>query len=286
MLDKSLSHCYDWGQSLKKRYHMFYAVLATLFAGLATLVGGLIGIFYRKGDHKWLSIALGFSAGVMIYLSFVELFFNAQDSLTEYYGEKEGAFRTLLTFMTGMIIVVIIDRLLPDLHGPDVRRNEHSGKLDPSLARTLTLWRTGMMTTIIIGMHNLPEGIITFLTTLKTPEIGMIIAIAIAIHNIPEGLAVYIPVYEATDSRKKALWMTFLSGMTEPFGALIAYLLLAPYLTPILLQHINVAIAGIMVYISLDELLPTAKEYGHYHLAMLGLCVGMFVMGFSLVLLS
>ena len=255
-------------------------MLATL-AGLATTLGGVIGMFYRRGDHKWLSIALGFSAGVMIYLSFVELFFNGQSALVEHYGSTEGGLRTLFAFVIGMVIVIMIDRLLPDFHGPDIKRaNTESSCLS---AKNLALWRTGMVTTIIISLHNLPEGIITFLSALENPKIGAILALAIAIHNIPEGMAVYIPVYEATGSRKRAMWMTFLSGMTEPLGALLAYSLLAPILTPIVIENVNIAIAGIMVYISLDELLPAAKEYGHYHLAMLGMCAGMIIMGISLV---
>lgn len=262
---------------------MLYALILTTLAGLATIVGGVIGMFYRKGDHKWLSAALGFSAGVMIYVSFVELFATGQETLIEYYGRQAGSMRALWSFIIGILIVIGVDRLLPDLHGPDINRapssHEHSHKAK-------TLWRTGLLTTIVIGLHNFPEGMVTFLGSLEDARIGLMLAIAIAIHNIPEGMAVYIPVYEATHSRRKAMWMAFLSGMTEPLGAVIAYFLLAPILTPILLQQINIAIAGIMVYISLDELLPTAKEYGHYHLAMIGLCIGMVVMGLSLAMLK
>lgn len=261
---------------------MLYALILTTLAGLATMVGGIVGVFYRKGDHKWLSAALGFSAGVMIYVSFVELFANGQEALVEHYGVYKGGFRALWAFVVGIILVVLVDRCLPDLHGPDINRAQGTKVSD----KQSTLWRTGLLTTIVIGAHNFPEGVVTFLGALESPKIGLMLAIAIAIHNIPEGMAVYIPVYEATHSRKKAIWMTFLSGMTEPLGALIAYAILLPILNPILLQEINIAIAGIMVYIALDELLPTAREYGHYHLAMLGLSIGMIVMGLSLVMLS
>ncbi len=260
---------------------MLYALILSATAGLATTLGGVLSILYRKGDHKWLSASLGFSAGVMIYVSFVELFANGQSILIEYFGSFKGGMRALISFLIGIMVVIAVNRLIPDLCEPDIGQH-NEGRTGPSKS----LWRTGMLTTIVIALHNFPEGMVTFLGSLENPRIGLMISIAIAIHNIPEGMAVYIPVYEATHNRKKAMWMTFLSGMTEPIGALLAYFLLMPVLTPVLLQQINIAIAGIMVYISLDELLPAAKEYGHYHLAMLGLTSGMIVMGLSLVLLS
>lgn len=260
---------------------MLYALILSATAGFATTLGGIFGMLYRKGDYKWLSASLGFSSGVMIYVSFMELFANGQDALVEYFGSFKGGLWALVSFLIGIMVVVGVNRLIPDLHGPDVVQSnaEYDGQ-------SKSLWRTGMVTTIVIALHNFPEGMVTFLGSLENPRIGLMLSVAIAIHNIPEGMAVYVPIYEATNNRKKAMWMTFLSGMTEPVGALLAYSLLMAILTPILLQQINIAIAGIMVYISLDELLPAAKEYGHYHLAMLGLTSGMIVMGLSLVLLS
>ncbi len=261
---------------------MIYALILSATAGFATTLGGVLGMLYRKGNYKWLSASLGFSAGVMIYVSFVELFANGQNILIEYFGPLGGGMQALISFLIGIMVVIAVNRLIPDLRGPDIAQEnlEHEG------SHSKSLWRTGMLTTIVIALHNLPEGMVTFLGSLENPNIGLMLAIAIAIHNIPEGMAVYIPVYEASHDRKKAMWMTFLSGMTEPMGALLAYFLLMPVLTPVLLQQINIAIAGIMVYISLDELLPAAKEYGHYNLAMLGLSFGMLIMGLSLVLLS
>ena len=260
---------------------MLYALILSATAGFATTLGGVLGMLYRKGDHKWLSASLGFSSGVMIFVSFMELFANGQDVLTEYFGSLWGGIQALISFLVGIMVVIGVNRLIPDLRGPDIALSNTGHD-----RHSKSLWRTGMLTTIVIALHNFPEGMVTFLGSLENPRIGLMLSIAIAIHNIPEGMAVYIPVYESTHSRRKAMWMTFLSGMTEPFGALLAYFLLMPVLTPVLLQQINIAIAGIMVYISLDELLPAAKEYGHYHLAMLGLTSGMIVMGLSLVLLS
>ena len=146
--------------------------------------------------------------------------------------------------------------------------------------------RTGVLTALVVGIHNFPEGIATFMASMDSPQIGIAIAVAIAIHNIPEGIAVSVPVYFATQSRKKAFWYSFLSGLAEPVGALAGYLVLMPFMSPLMLNCIFAVVAGIMVFISLDELLPAAEEYGEHHISIYGLLFGMAVMAISLILLA
>ena len=143
---------------------------------------------------------------------------------------------------------------------------------------------TGIYAAIAIAIHNFPEGIATFTAALTDSSLGIAVAVAIAIHNIPEGIAVSVPIYYATGDKKKAFWYSFLSGVSEPIGALLAWLILMPYLTPSLFGILFAGVAGIMVFIALDELLPAAREYGEAHLSIYGLFAGMAVMAVSLLL--
>jgi len=162
-------------------------------------------------------------------------------------------------------------------HVEQIRRREEAIK-------NQKLLRMGLFTAIAISIHNLPEGLATFIAALQEPKVAIPIAVAIAIHNIPEGIAVSVPIYFATGSRRKAFLYSFLSGLTEPVGALLGYLVLMPIMSDALMGIIFALVAGIMVFISLDELLPSAREYGEHHLSMYGLVAGMMVMAVSLLL--
>lgn len=260
------------------------AFLLTLFAGLATGIGSLIALVAKTTNKKFLSFSLGLSAGVMIYVSFVELFAQAEYLLTLAYGQKIGMFVTVLCFFGGMLLVGLIDKLVPSFENPHEMRSVESMDTPPD--KSAKLMKMGVMTALAIGIHNFPEGIATFTAALENPALGAAIAIAIAIHNIPEGIAVSVPIYYATGNRKKAFTLSFLSGLAEPLGALVAYFILMPFMSPTLLGCVFAAVSGIMVFISLDELLPAAREYGEHHVSIYGLIVGMAIMAFSLVLLA
>lgn len=263
---------------------VLYAFLLTLMAGLATGIGSAIAFFAKHTDKKFLSFSLGVSAGVMIYVSFVELLHGAQIELTEMLGSKEGKLVCAAAFFGGMLIAALIDKLVPSKENPHEIKSVESMQHPPHNKKKLM--RTGLLTAIIIGVHNFPEGIATFMASVNSPELGVAIAIAIAIHNIPEGIAVSVPIYFATGNKKKAFWYSFLSGLAEPVGAITAYLILMPFLTPLLLNCVFAAVAGIMVFISLDELLPAAEAYGEHHISIYGLLTGMVVMAISLILLA
>ena len=255
----------------------FFAFLLTLIAGLSTGIGSIISLLTKTTNKKFLSISLGFSAGVMIYVSMIEIFFKAKDSLVLQLGEKTGYAITTLSFFLGMLLIAIIDKLIPSEENPHEIKNT-SYKNNKKLARM------GIFTALAIAIHNFPEGLATFVSALQDTSVAIPIVVAIAIHNIPEGIAVSVPIYYATGSKKKAFMYSFVSGLSEPIGAIVGWLLLMPIMNDLVFGIIFAMVGGIMVFISFDELLPSAREYGEHHLSIYGLISGMVVMAVSLVL--
>ena len=256
----------------------------TLFAGLSTGVGSALAFLAKRTNTKMLSAALGFSAGVMIYVSFVEIYPKANDSLVAELGLSVGSWITALSFFSGIVFIAIIDKLVPSFENPhEVHRTEEMD-MPQEAARFRNLYRMGLFTALAIAIHNFPEGLATFVSALKDTKLGVAIAVAIAIHNVPEGVAVSIPIFYATGSRRKAFFYSFLSGLAEPVGALVGYAILVSFFNDIVFGVLFASVAGIMVFISLDELLPTAREYGEHHLSAYGLVMGMMVMALSLLL--
>ena len=271
---------------------VFFAFMLTLLAGLATGLGSALAFFTRQSNTRFLSLALGFSAGVMLYVSFVEIFPKARTALAAGMSLNSASWLATCGFFGGILLIGLIDRLVPAYENP---HQPHSiEEMDVGMANLprneehdfLKLRRTGMMAALAIAIHNFPEGLATFTAALTDPQLGVAIAVAIAIHNIPEGIAVSIPLFYATGNRKKAFWLSFLSGMSEPVGALVGYFLLLPFLTPLVFGMIFAGVGGIMVFIALDNLLPAAQEYGEHHLCTYGVISGMVVMALSLLLLQ
>jgi ZIP family zinc transporter len=261
-----------------------FAFGLTLFAGLATGIGSALAFFAKRTNTKFLSVALGFSAGVMIYVSMIEIFIKAKDALCEEWGPRGGYWATTLAFFAGIAVIGLIDKLVPSFENPHEMHD--AGEMeDTAKAQDFKkLHRMGMFTALAIAIHNFPEGLATFAAALKDPHLGIAIAVAIAIHNIPEGIAVSVPIYYATGSRKKAFTYSFLSGVSEPIGALIGFFVLWRFMNNITFGLLFAGVAGIMVFISLDELLPSAQKYGEHHLSIYGLVAGMAVMAISLLL--
>jgi len=270
--------------------NLSFALLLTTLAGLSTGIGSTIAFFIRTPKYSYLAVALGFSAGVMVYISFTELLGTAIEDV--------GFARANIAFFIGIAFIALIDMLVPHEYeeervtsvpqgATEARRQEISG-LPPQLAAPSKsfLMRTGVLTTLGIAIHNFPEGLVTF-SCAATGDVafGTMIAVAIAIHNIPEGIVVSVPIFYATHNRRKAFTYSFLSGVAEPVGALIGYGILFSFLTPTLLSSILAFVGGIMVFLSLDEILPLAHRYGKEHLVLIGLATGMLVMAASLFLL-
>lgn len=254
----------------------------TLLAGLSTGIGSVIALFAKKTNTKILAVSLGFSAGVMLFVSMIEMFANAQASLQTALGEKPGAAATVAAFFAGILLIALIDRLIPQKDNPHEVKKMDAAQASPKGEKKLL--RTGLFTALAIAIHNFPEGLATFVSALQEPSLAIPIVVAIAIHNIPEGIAVSIPIYYATGNQKKAFCYSFLSGLSEPLGAVVGYLLLLPFMNEMVYGLLFAAVAGIMVFISLDELLPSAREYGEHHLSIYGLVAGMAVMAASLLL--
>ena len=263
--------------------NVLIAFILTLLAGLATGIGSAIAFFASHTNKKFLSFALGLSAGVMVYVSFVEMLNGAQVHLSGLYGDRWGQSIAIAAFFTGICLAALIDKVVPARENPHELRSVEDMDKKPSAKSKLM--RVGLVTALAIATHNFPEGIATFAAALENPELGIAIAVAIAIHNIPEGIAVSVPIYYATGSRKRAFFWSFLSGMSEPVGALIGWMILMPFMSPLLMNCVLAGVGGIMVFISFDELLPAAREYGEHHVSIYGLIAGMAVMAVSLVLL-
>lgn len=262
---------------------ILYPLLLTLGAGLATGIGSAIAFLTRHTNKRLLSFSLGLSGGVMIYVSFVELFQQSQLTLAAEWGQRPGTAMTVACFFAGILLIGIIDRLVPSVENPHEAHRVEEMAEQP---RNPKLMRMGLMTALAIAIHNFPEGIATFTTAVDDTTLGVAIAVAIAIHNIPEGIAVSVPVYYATGDRAKAFRLSLLSGVAEPVGALLAWLVLMPFMSPTLMGCILAGVAGIMVFISIDELLPAAREYGEAHISIYGVVTGMAVMAVSLLMLG
>jgi ZIP family zinc transporter len=256
----------------------------TLFAGLATGVGSLLAFTAAPTNHKFLSVALGFSAGVMLYVSFVEIFVKARDSLSLATNDVTGYQLATLAFFVGIVFVALIDKLIDRDHGNPHEMHDPKEMDQTENIKRQKLLRMGTFTALAIAIHNFPEGLATFLSTIEDPSLGIAIAIAVAIHNVPEGIAVSIPIYHATGSRAKAFWYSFGSGIVEPIGALLGYFILMQFFNDLVFGLVFAAVGGIMVFISLDQLLPTAQKYGEHHLSIYGLIAGMAIMATSLLL--
>lgn len=270
--------------------NIWLAFLLTTLAGLSTGIGSALAMFTRRTNKTFLSASLGFSAGVMIYVSFVELFPVAKEALEKAHGARLAGWYTAAAFFGGIALILLIDMVVPSEENPHEAPAgecfEH-GELvaeAPPASDDRKLMRVGVLTALAIGIHNFPEGVATFMSGLADPKIAFSITVAIALHNIPEGIAVAVPIYFATGSRKRAFWLSTLSGLAEPVGAVLAYLVLRPFFSDSLLGVVFAGVAGIMVFISLDELIPTAREYGRGHASVYGLIGGMMVMAASLLL--
>ncbi len=289
--------------------HYLIALILTIFAGMSTLLGGFCTFFVKRNDLRVLSIGLGFSAGVMIYISLSELLDSSKEVLSSAYSAHNADILTFATFFIGVMIAILIDKFVPDHISddtfPEDTENSKDGKwtqnpyveatemisADEKSGKTISttkykIKRAGIITAIAIAIHNFPEGLATFMISSENLSLGIPVALAIAIHNIPEGIAVALPIYNATGKRRFAILYSFLSGIAEPIGGVLGMLLLNTILPNGSVGFMFGIVAGIMVYISFDTLLPLAREYGENHHVIIGIMSGIFVIGFSLLLIG
>lgn len=276
------------------------AFALTTFAGLSTGIGGLVVFRKKPLNQHIISFSLGLSAGVMLYISFVEMLSGSFDTLGEIHGSR-GEIYAVLAFFGGILFSMLIDFFIPEEQNLHEMRGVDEVTYDPhieeaeicedciidreEIQRKSELTRVGRVSAVAIIIHNLPEGLASFVAALADPALGISIAVAIAIHNIPEGIAVAVPLYAGTGDKKRSFLTAFFSGLAEPIGALLGFLVFRPFLSESLLGIIFAAVAGIMVFISLDELLPSAEKQGEHHIVITGLVIGMAIMALSLLIL-
>ena len=255
------------------------AFILTLLAGMSTAIGSLIALFARRTNLKLLSFSLGFSAGVMIFLSFADLLPTSKKAFTANLGNTKGSIMAVICLVGGLIIAAIIDKLIPSFDNPQFTKTVEANS-KPENASSLV--RMGVVSAIALTLHNFPEGIATFMASYADIHLGIPVAFAVALHNIPEGIAVSIPIFYGTGKRLKALKYSVLSGLSEPLGAIAAYFILAPFINELLLAGIFAAVAGIMIYISFDELLPSAEKYSKHFISLVGVLAGMLLMAIGI----
>lgn len=246
-----------------------FALLLSFLAGISTVIGGILSVFVKKTKFCYLCIAFGFSAGVMIFVSFAELLPHAVEAL---------GFQSAVTgFFLGAALIYGIDILVP-----------HKYKAETSMHGKSRIKRTAILLLLGITIHNFPEGIAVMFSTISETNLGILIAVSIAMHNIPEGIAIAMPIYYATKKKKDAILYSLLSGLAEPAGALAGFLFLYPFLNDFVLGLIISAVAGIMVFISFDELLPyvyNQHDSSDQHMSILGIFLGMFVMALTMIVI-
>lgn len=261
------------------------AFALTTLAGLSTGIGSAMAFFARKTSARFLAGSLGFSAGVLIYVSFMDLLPEGSGALALVHGKTLGPAYSAAAFFAGILLMFAVDLLVPS------RENPHQPHLPEEMRqappRRSDLLRLGRFAAAAIFIHNLPEGVATLAAAMANSHLGFSIALAVAIHNIPEGISISVPIFYSTGSRRKAFWLSFLSGLSEPVGACIGYVFLRDYLASSnALGIVFSSVAGIMVYVALDEILPAAHEYGSGHVTILGLVCGMATMAASLLLFA
>ncbi|KAF1015707.1 MAG: Zinc transporter ZupT [Stenotrophomonas maltophilia] len=259
--------------------NVWIALAVTLAAGLATAIGSLLVLFSRRPNPRLLAFGLAFAGGAMVYVSLSEILNKSIESFGLAYGAKSGFTYGTLAFLLVVVVIVLIDHFIPNPH-------DSLDKQDPEFRDNSRAYlkRVGLLTSIAITAHNFPEGLATFFATLESPSVGMPLAFAIAIHNIPEGIAIAVPVYFATQNKFYAFSASLLSGLAEPVGAVLGYVLLKGALSHAMFGWVFGLIAGVMVFLALDELLPAAKRYAKGHETVYGLVAGMGTLAISLVL--
>ncbi len=246
----------------------FRALILSLLAGMSTLLGALVVFVRKNNSEKLVTISLGFAAGVMLSVSFTDLYPNAQGLLNASGGKTIGVLLSVVFLVAGILMAALLDKLVPHQEF-----DEATGEAPHN-----NLFRVGFVSTLAIGLHNFPEGIATFMAGYDNATLGISIAVAIALHNIPEGISVAMPIYYSTGSKRKAFKYTFLSGVAEPVGALLAFLVLRPFINDLVLGAIFAIVAGIMVYIAIEELIPSSRQYGYDRQALIATFAGICMM--------
>ncbi|MBE6047170.1 MAG: zinc transporter ZupT [Clostridium sp.] len=249
-------------------------IFLSMLAGFSTVLGAFIVFFSKTRNKRLITFALSFSAGVMITISFTDLFPTCNKVLDKMLGKINGGLMSILFLVIGVIMAFLIDNFISE-----------DGNSNICAKNNESLYRVGFVSMIALMLHNFPEGMATYISGYQNTSLGITIALAIALHNIPEGIAIAMPIYYSTKSRLKAFGYTFISGISEPFGALLSYLFLKPFINDFILSIVFALVAGIMIYISFAELIPEAKSYNHNLIYIFSLVLGICLMPISHIFL-
>lgn len=253
---------------------MGYALLVTTLAGLATALGGLLAVMRLPG-RRFMGVSMGFAAGVMVGIGLMDMLPESLEHYRMYAPPAAASLRVISLFLLGMAIACLVGGALPEKSPSNERSAEQSRVL-----------RTALVTAIALLLHNLPEGVLTLFSSMHDPALGLRMALAVGLHNLPEGIAVAAPLYFATHNRKKAFGAAFLSGLAEPLGAAIAYLLAARFLTAGFVNGLLALVAGIMCWVSVFELLPAGFEFDKRGYTTIGFGAGVATMLLGIGVLS
>lgn len=227
---------------------------------------GTILIFIKNKDTKKIIISsLAFASGVMITVSITDLIPESLALLHNNLSNTNTIIITFLGVLLGIIISMLIDYYLPDK------------------SKDNNLYKVGFISMLAIILHNIPEGIATFLAGSSNFTLGLSLAVAIAMHNIPEGISISVPIYYSTNNKKKAILYTLLSALSEPLGAFLAFIFLKKYMNDIILGILFSLIAGIMLQISTCELIPTARGYNNKKYFYIFFVIGIIFMLFKFI---
>lgn len=253
-----------------------FALILSFLAGISTVLGACIVFISKQNNKRMIAFSLGFSGGVMVCVSFTDLFPFAETTLVKHYGSIYGVILSIVYMLSGVIFAALIDNFIPHESHVGLSGGCSNGKL----------FRVGLVSMIAITLHNFPEGIATFMSGYQNTALGISISLAIAMHNIPEGIAVAMPIYYSTGNRSKALRYTLYSGLSEPVGALLAFLILKPFISEVLLGLIFAFVMGIMLYICFEELIPSSREYGYIKLSLCSIFLGICIMPITHIFLN
>ena len=254
---------------------MLFALTLTTLAGLSTGLGGLVVLLFKRPRARMMAFSMGFAGGVMLTVSLSDMLPHTVEAYSDTMGRFPAALASASLCVMGMLIALLLERCIPDEKELAARPDGHAARGTPAINPGAL--RSAMVTTAAIVLHNLPEGILTLFTSYASPTLG-------ALHNIPEGIAISVPVYYATNSRVRGALYALLSGLAEPAGALLAFFLLRSFISPLFLNGLIATIAGIMIYVSISELIPEGFSYGRRGYTVGGLVAGILAMSVGIYL--
>ena len=261
---------------------MLFALTLTTLAGLSTGLGGLVVLLFKRPRARMMAFSMGFAGGVMLTVSLSDMLPHIVETYSDTMGRFPAALASASLCVMGMLIALLLERCIPDEKELAARPDGHAARGTPAINPGAL--RSAMVTTAAIVLHNLPEGILTLFTSYASPTLGATLTLAIALHNIPEGIAISVPVYYATNSRVRGALYALLSGLAEPAGALLAFFLLRSFISPLFLNGLIATIAGIMIYVSISELIPEGFSYGRRGYTVGGLVAGILAMSVGIYL--